>query len=288
MRTRQLGKGPFLIFAAAVLWSFAGLASKFVPWGGMSIACVRGVIGALTIGALSKQWFFRPTKLVVLGALGTVTTSVLFMLANKMTTAANAIVLQYMAPVVVIILNLLLQKMKPAKLDLVMVSVTLLGIAFFFLDHLGSGKLAGDLLAILSSVTFAMVFYVNRLPGANATQASYLGCMLHILLLPALLNDPNFSLADPKVNLVVLLMGVLQMGLAYVLFAKGIASTPAVSASIIAMIEPVLNPLWVFLFLGEMPGRLALVGAAIVLIATTSYNIITSKQLEEKEHTAEA
>jgi drug/metabolite transporter (DMT)-like permease len=133
-----------------------------------------------------------------------------------------------------------------------------------------------------------MVFYVNRLPGANATQASYLGCMLHILLLPALLNDPNFSLADPKVNLVVLLMGVLQMGLAYVLFAKGIASTPAVSASIIAMIEPVLNPLWVFLFLGEMPGRLALVGAAIVLIATTSYNIITSKQLEEKGHTAEA
>ncbi len=286
MQQAKANKGPFLIFAAAALWSFAGLTSKFVPWGGMSIACVRGVIAAVTIGLFSGQWFFRPTKTVLLAALGTVTTSVLFMMANKMTTAANAIVLQYMAPVVVIILDLVLQKKKPAKLDAVMVAVTLVGIALFFLDHLGSGRLGGDLLSLLSGVTFALVFYVNRLPGANAVQSSYLGCLLHIVLLPALFTDPNFSLGDPTVNLVVLLMGVLQLGLAYVFFARGIASTPAVSASIIAMIEPVLNPVWVFLFLGEVPGRLALVGAAIVLISITGYNIITVRQLEAKKSPA--
>ena len=105
MSNRQ---GPMLIFLAAVLWSFAGIASKFIPWGPLSIACVRGVIGALVLGLANRRWFFKPTRAVWLGALATVSTSVLFMTANKMTTAANAIVLQYIAPAIVILLGALI------------------------------------------------------------------------------------------------------------------------------------------------------------------------------------
>lgn len=267
-------RGPLYIFLAAVLWSFAGIGSKFIPWGPLSIACVRGVIGAAVLGAFNRQWFFKPTRAVWLGALATVSTSVLFMTANKLTTAANAIVLQYIAPAIVILLIALFTRTRPSTRDLVMVGVALCGITLFFLDHLGHGALMGDLLAILSSFTFAMMFFANRLPGANAMQASYLGCGLHALLFPALFFDPQFTLADPRVTVAILLMGALQTGLAYVIFSRGIKQTSAVTASIIAMIEPILNPLWVFLFIGERPSALALAGAAIVIIAMTVYNIL--------------
>jgi len=280
MSNRQ---GPLLIFVAAVLWSFAGIASKFIPWGPLSIACVRGVIGASVLGLANGRWFFKPTKAVWLGALATVSTSVLFMTANKLTTAANAIVLQYIAPVIVILLYALITKTRPSPRDVIMAGVALLGIALFFLDHLGSGALLGDLLAILSSFTFAMVFFANRLPGANAMQASYLGCLLHALLFPALFFDANFSLGDPTVLLVIVLMGALQTGLAYIAFSMGIKTTSAVSASIIAMIEPILNPLWVFFLMGEKPSALALLGAAVVIIAMTVYNISLTRERRRAE-----
>ncbi len=271
-------RGPLLIFTAAVLWSFAGIASKFIPWGPLSIACVRGVIGACVLGVANKRWFFKPTGAVLLGALATVSTSVLFMTANKLTTAANAIVLQYIAPAIVILLGALIAKTKPSLRDVIMVCVALLGIALFFLDHLGSGALLGDLLAILSSFTFALVFFANRMPGANAMQASYLGCLLHALLFPALFFDTGFGLSDPIVLIVIVLMGVLQTGVAYIAFSRGIRTTSAVSASIIAMIEPILNPLWVFLWMGEKPSTLALWGAAMVIFAMTVYNFSLSRQ----------
>ena len=271
-------KGPLLIFLAAVLWSFAGIASKFIPWGPLSIACVRGVIGAFVLGLANKRWFFRPSKAVWLGALATVSTSVLFMTANKLTTAANAIVLQYIAPVIVILLFAFFTKSRPSSRDVIMAGIALFGIALFFLDHLGSGALIGDLLAILSSFTFALVFFANRLPGANAMQASYLGCLLHALLFPVLFFDPYFGLGEPTVLLVIAAMGVLQTGLAYIAFSRGIRTTSAVSASIIAMIEPILNPLWVFFLLGEKPSALALAGAAVVLAAMTVYNVLLSRE----------
>ncbi|MHC1786779.1 MAG: DMT family transporter [Christensenellales bacterium] len=270
-------RGPLLILLAAVLWSAAGIASKFIPWGPLSIACLRGAIGALVLGLANRRFFFKPNKAVWLGALATLSTSVLFMIANKLTTAANAIVLQYLAPAIVILLSALSTGTRPSRRDVMMVAVAMLGIGLFFFDHLGSGALLGDLLAILSSFTFALVFFANRLPGANALQASYLGQLLHVLLFPALFFDRGFSLAEPTVLLVMLLMGALQTGLAYVAFAKGIRRTAAVPASIIAMIEPVLNPLWVFLLMGERPSALALLGAAIVLLATTVYNILLSR-----------
>ncbi len=275
-------RGPMLIFLAATLWSFAGIISKYLPWGALAIACGRGMLGTLVLGAFNGKWFFKPSRAVVLAALGTFTTSLLFMLANKMTTAANAIVLQYLAPAIVILLSALFIGLKPNKRDMIMVLVALFGITLFFFDHLGSGRLLGDVLAIASSLTFALVFFANRLPGANPMQASYLGCALNFLLLPWLLTDPAVASAGPTQWLVIALMGLLQTGLAYVLFAKGIVQTSAVSASIIAMIEPILNPLWVFLLLGERPSALALAGGAIVLIAVTGYNILLSREQERQ------
>ncbi len=285
----RANRGPLYIFLAAVLWSFAGVASKFIPWGALSIACVRGVIGAVTIGLFNKQWVFKPTLAVWLAALGTMTTSVLFMLANKMTTAANAIVIQYIAPAIVVVMSALFTRTRPAKRELMMIALCLGGIALFFLGHLGHGALVGDLLALLSAFTFALMFFANRLPGANPMQASYLGCLLHVVLLPFVLSDTQVAGSGAEVWLVILLMGALQTGLAYVVFSKGIVHTSPVSASIIAMIEPILNPLWVFLLLGERPAALALAGAAIVISATAAYNVLLSRDaMRQREAESQA
>lgn len=274
----QANRGPLYIFLAAVLWSFAGIATKFIPWSALSIACVRGFIAACVIGLYNKQWWFKPTPAVWLAGIGAMTTSVLFMLANKLTTAANAIVIQYIAPAVVVALAAIFTRTRPKRRDILMIALCLGGIALFFVGHLGQGALVGDLLALLSSFTFALVFFANRLPGANPMQASYLGCMLHVVLLPFVLADPQVGGSSATVWLVMLLMGTLQMGLAFVVFSKGILTTSPVSASIIAMIEPILNPLWVFMLLGERPATLALLGAAVVIGATLVYNVLLSRE----------
>jgi len=267
--------GPVYVFFAAVLWSFAGISGKFIPYGALSIACLRGVIAAITIGIVGGKWFFKPTPAVLLGAFGTFATSVLFMIANKITMAANAIVLQYTAPAFVIILSAIFYRAKPNKLDAVTVLITLGGISLFFIEHIGHGAVLGDLLALLSGLTFAMVFFVNRLPGANPMQASYLGCLLHGLLIPFLFFDESLRRFDPMIALLILATGVIQLGMAYIFFSKGIKTTSAIPSSIIAMIEPILNPIWVFLAMGETPGPLSIVGASIVVVTVGGYNVIS-------------
>lgn len=277
MRTNK-NNGPYFVFAAAVLWSFAGICSKFIPWGPISIACLRGVIAAITIGCFTGQWFFKPSRAVLLAGIATAATSILFMIANKMTTAANAIVLQYTAPAFVIILTALFNKTRPRLLDIITVLLTLCGISLSVIEHLGNGAILGDLISVVSGVTFSLVFFANRLPGANAMQASYLGCLLHGVFLPFLFFDKGLRSFDPSAWLVILAAGVIQLGLAYILFSKGIKTTSAVSSSIIAMVEPILNPVWVFLFMGERPGTMAIVGAGIVIVTIVAYNVISVRQ----------
>lgn len=270
--------GRFYILAAAVLWSFAGICSKLIPWGALSIACIRGLIAALTIGIANRKFTFKPTPSILLGAFGIFITSVLFMIANKITTAVNAIVIQYTAPVFVIILSAIFFKVKPKKLDIAIVFVTLIGISVFFIDHLEQGSILGDLLALLSGLSFALVFFANKMPGADSMSASYLGCLLHGLLIPFLFFDENIGNLDLKIALIVLFNGVIQLGMAYIFFSKGIKTTSAVSASIIAMLEPILNPIWVFLLINERPSPLSIIGAIIVIAAIGIYNAVNSQK----------
>lgn len=275
--------GPFYVLGAAVLWSFAGLCTRFIPWGALSISAIRGLLAAVAIGVYTKQWFFKPTTAVLLGAFGTASTSVIFMIANKMTTAANAIVLQYTAPVFVIIITAIAYKAKPKILDIVTVITTLFGISLFFIDHLAKGSIVGDLLSLLSGLTFSIVFLANRLPGANPMQASYLGCLLNGLLFPIIFFDQSLRSPEPKIILAMLATGIFQQGLAYIFFSKEIKTTPAISASIIAMIEPIINPIWVFLYMGERPGPMAVIGTVIVILTIGVYNVISIYQKQKEE-----
>lgn len=273
--------GSVLIFIAAVMWSFAGVGTKYVHWSALSVACVRGLLAAVTIGAFNRQWVFRPSRPVLLGAFCTFATSSLFMASNKITTAANAIVLQYTAPAFVIVISVIFLKAKFSKLDVMTVVFIFLGISLFFIDHIGHGAFIGDLLAILSGISFAGVFFANRLPGANAMQASYLGCLMSVFLLPFLIADPAVWAFHTVEWTAVVLMGIFQLGVSYMIFSIGIRTTSAFSASIICTIEPILNPIWVFLLIGERPNLLALAGACVVVATIAFYNIITIRKASD-------
>ncbi len=275
--------GPLLVFCAAVLWSFAGLGIRHVSWSPLSIACARGLLAAGVLWVFHRRTFKRPTPSVWLGALGIFCTSTLFLLCNRLTTTANAIVLQYTAPAFVIVLSALFLRSRPKRADILAVLFTLAGVLLFFLDHLGHGALLGDLLALLSGLTFSLVFFSTGMPGSNPAQAAFLGNLLDLLLLPFLFTDPRVSLSPASDYIIVLLLGIFQLGLAYVLFSAGSRRTSPVTASVICTIEPILSPLWVFFVLGEAPGALAVAGMSVVILSVTLYNIVLSRQRSREQ-----
>ncbi len=270
--------GSLYIFIAAVMWSFGGLAAKVLTWNAFSIACIRGLIAFIVILIYRGRTKISFSKSTILSAISLTLTTTLFMLANKLTTSANAIVLQYSAPVFILIFSVIFEKVKPSYKDVVAVAFTLFGISLFFIDRLQTGNWFGDFIGVLSGVSFAGVFFANKLPNANPMDASLLGNLFSIFLVPFLFFDQNFLTFSPTNWSVILLMGTFQLGIPYILFSLGIKKTKAVKSSIIATIEPILNPIWVFLVIGELPGILSLIGGLIVLLTIALYNVIKTTE----------
>lgn len=273
--------GSKLIFIAAVMWSFAGLGAKLMSWNALSIACVRGIIASITIFLFRKKSKLTLNSSTILASISLLLTTTLFMSANKMTTSANAIVLQYTSPIFILILSVIFLKYKPKFVDYIAISLTLVGISLFFIDQLETGRWLGDLVALLSGLAFAGVFFANRLPKANPMDASLIGNMMSLLLFPFLMFDQNFLSFKTTDLIVIVLLGVFQLGIPYILFSLGIKRTEAIKSSIISTIEPILNPIWVFLFLNELPGILSMIGGLIVLATILWYN--TRKTRENYE-----
>ncbi len=272
-------KGPILIAITAILWSFGGLLIKLIPWDAMTIIGLRAVFAAVIIAIYMRRPKIEFSLSVILGAVCMSGTTILFVFANKLTTAANAIVLQYTAPIFVIILSALFLKKRAKAPDLIAVLIVFFGIALFFFDKLKGSAMLGNILALLSGITFAGVFMMNQMPKAKPEQAILLGHLINITIgLPFVLRNVTFA---PVPWLAITLLGIFQLGLAYVLFSIGIKLTPAVSASLIASLEPLLNPIWVFMLTGEKPGFWALVGGAVVLITVIIYTVTSNKNAKQ-------
>lgn len=270
----QSQRGTLYVFLAALLYSIGGLCIKVIPWSGMSINGGRTAIALVVIGAY--LWCVRHTlrfnRWILLGALCVFGANVLFSVANKMTTAANAIVLQFTAPIFVMLFTALFFRRKPTKLDLGACIVVFGGIIFFFVDSLSMGGTAGNILALCSGVAYAGVFMMNEMPNSDAICSVFWGDVISAVTgLPFLLKETDFS-AVPVISL--LILGVFQVAVAYILLTIGLKTTPSVTASLVSGIEPVLNPILVAVFYGEKMGAFALVGAAIVIIGVVGYNIL--------------
>jgi drug/metabolite transporter (DMT)-like permease len=259
-------RGLLLVAGAALLWSTGGIGIKGISDPPLKVAFFRSAIAAVALGL-----FFRPrrvpkTTAFFLALLSYAACLVTFVVATKWTTAANAIFLQYGGVVWVLLLSPVLLKEPLVKRDGIAVAVALGGLALFFLGELDTRGRAGDLMGLLSSFFFAgLILSLRRMRGAGAEAAVTYGNVVAALgLLPFVWNDLSLT---PKSAAVLGFLGIFQLAGAYALFVAGIKHVTATEASIVGTLEPIANPLWVLLFLGERPTVYAVIGGAIVLAA---------------------
>ena len=271
------------VFLASVCFSTGGLFIKLVPWSALAINGARNLIGAAVIGVylLVTRHRIVFSKRVFVGALSLMGVTTLFALANKMTTAANAIVLQFTAPVFVILFMALIYGQKPGRVDLIACFLVLLGVVIFFVDGIRAGNLPGNAAAFVSGICYAGVFMMNTGKDADAISSCFLGQLAAgLIFTPLCFAETDFSL--PTLAAVAAL-GVVQVGGAYILFSIGIRRTPPVAASLITGMEPILNPLLVAAFYGERVSPLSVVGSVIVICSIMGYNVRLAKKESRPE-----
>ena len=271
-----------LILFAVLLWSTGGLFIKMTTLDAFAVNAGRSLLAALTVAIFTYRKGLRLDKFTLLTSFLYAGTLTCFVYANKNTTAANAIFLQYTAPIYILILSPFILKEKFRYADLITVIVCLAGMSFFFLEpqnnanKLAADVFTGNIAALASGIFFGLYFVFLRHPRSlqknPALSVFYGNLIIVLLMLPFLMNNPpNPNQTDIAA---VLFLGVFQIGIAYILFTKGISEgVRSLDASIIGFIEPLLNPVWVFLFVGERPSWWALIGGAIIISAVIGHTL---------------
>lgn len=254
------------VLGAAVLWSSGGAAIKSCTLPALAVAGGRSLVAAAFVLLALPSSRVRPDRRVLAVAAAYAATVVLFVMATKATTAANAIFIQDTAPLWVLLLGPRLLGERPGRQELYAVPVFLGGLTLFFLDRLEPGQLVGNLLALASGVAFALSILGLRGVKERAAVLLWGNLMAAAVTLPFVL--PGASLPARQDLVILLFLGVFQLGAAYALFSRGIEGTPAVEASLLVLVEPVLNPVWTFAATGERPGPFALAGGGLVLAGT--------------------
>lgn len=263
--TRAVG----LLMLAALCWSLGGVLIKRVDWPPLAVAGGRGLIAAVFLALTSRGLKFTWSPVQLGAAAAYAGTTVLFVIANKLTTAANAILLQYTAPVWIALLGAWFLGERTRRADWVTIAVVLAGLALFFADGLQLGGLTGNLFGLASGVSFAlMILALSRQKhGGPPLESIILGNLLAFAIgLPFIVKAPLPS-SDGLIALG--LLGTVQLGVSYWLYARALRHVTAIEAVLVPVVEPILNPVWALLALGEKPGPYALAGGALVLGAVT-------------------
>lgn len=269
-------KGIYLLILTSILWSFSGVCTKFISWNGFAVAGIRGLIAAVMILIVNKRPRLPRSGYQVAAIFSYVGLVVLLILSTKLTTAANAILLQYTAPIYSAVLGYFVLKEPVSRRDVTTIVLVLIGLAIFLYDGLADGRMAGNLIALLSGVCYgAMNVFMRRCDKDAPADNIFWGNLLAFLLMLPFMGQPEIT----AVNIgIILFMGIFQLGLAYILYAAAIPYVPALEATIITVLEPILNPVWVMLLYGERPGVLTIIGGVIVLLAISGRDILRKLQ----------
>jgi len=265
-----------LVLIAVFIWSTGGLFIKLTSLDAFTVNCGRSLFAAIAVSLFTYKKGLRLDRFTILTSFLYAGTLTCFVYANKTTTAANAIFLQYTAPIYILMLAPFVLKEKFRFADLFTVFFCLIGMSLFFVGQFDTEAFTGNIVALLSGLFFGLYFIFLRHPSSLANRnpalsVFYGNVLIVILMIP--LVAPNLPTQIGLIDvLAILFLGVFQIGVAYLLFTKGIAEgVRSLDASIIGFIEPLLNPVWVFLFLGERPSNWALLGGAIIITTVAAH-----------------
>lgn len=286
-------KGTCFMVIAALLWSTAGVLIKLIDWHPLVIGGFRSAIAAAVLWIVLWREEGSPRLAVnrhtLLTGLCLGGTTALFVMANKLTTAANAIVLQAVSPVFVLLFEALIRRQRPARRDLWVVAIVMFGIFLFFVDDLAPGSLLGNLIGLLSGVLLAGAYVCAA--GASTLHDTMSGVLLGHLF-SALIGVPFLLLFPPQLTLVsvgaILFLGVFQLGISYTLFSYAARVCNPLSISLLSMLEPICSPVWVAVFVGEIPGPLALTGGVMVITTLCIWCISNARQAEAAKNSKQA
>ncbi len=274
---------------AVLLWSTGGLFIKLTTLDAYQVTCFRSLFAAITVLILTRK---QGLKINAFGIFATIVYALLlflFVWATKKTTAANAIFLQYTAPIYILVFAPFVIGEKFHIRDLVTVVVVLAGMSLFFVGQLRLEDYEGNFAALGSGVLLGLYIMLLRHPKADHLNPVITVIWGNFLL--AAVTAPSGIAALPTMTsldwFAVLFLGIFQIGISYILFIKGVrGGTRPLDASLIGFIEPLLNPVWVFIFVGERPSQWALLGGAIIVTAIGVHTLRQYSGLNRRRHLA--
>jgi len=272
-----LNSPVLLLLAAAILWSLGGVLIKSIDLSPVTIAGGRSLIASLVMSLATPSVLRKISWQAVPGAIAYAGTVFLFVVATKLTTAANAIFLQYTAPIYIAMISPWFLGERTTWRDWLLVLIALSGVGVFFLDQLSLQGLSGVVAALGSGFAFAWLTVLMRRQKTGSPEAVVLlGNMLTFLIaLPWMFPILRIEVNGPRL----LLLGVAQLTIPYLLYSLAIRHVRALDASIISIIEPILNPIWVMLATNERPAFWSIVGGSIVLATSLGRSLLASRNI---------
>ena len=284
-------KAMLLMALCACLWSISGIFIKWISWSPFLIAGGRSLISAAVLGLFMAVSRIRiqVCRSSLCAGISLGVSFLCFVSTNKLTTAANAIVLQYTSPIFILIISALFLHQQIKKREAAVVCAAAAGILLFFLDQLSPGNIAGNFLGILAGFFLSIMFVLIGLAGNN--DSIRMSGILFAHIFTALIGIPvgasfTASISTREICLI-LILGIFQLGIPYILYAIAAKDCSPLACSLIGMLEPLLNPVWVFLLDGEAPGPFALAGAAIVIAAVACWCVIENRNQRISEFPAD-
>jgi drug/metabolite transporter (DMT)-like permease len=266
-----------LLVSSALLWSTSGLLVKLIDWNPVAISGTRSAISSVVMVIFLRRLHFTWSFAQIGGALAHAGTVILFVTATKLTTAANAILLQYTAPIYVALFSACFLGERVTRLDWLIIGLVLFGMLLFFMDKLTGRGLLGNLCAITSGVTFGwFTLFMRKQKRESPLETVLLGNVFAALIGLLFMFD---SMPSRLSCLGLLVMGVFQFSIPYILYSLAIKYVTALDAILFPAFETILNPIWVLFIIGEAPGPWAILGGSIVLASITSRGFIVTRKL---------
>lgn len=270
-------KGMLLVLGGAFLFSTAGLWVKLLPWGTFSTAAGKSffAIPVFLIWMKMQHHKLRFNKTVLLGALANSGMGITFVLSTNLTSAANAVVLQYTNPIFIILFTWLLFRKKPSRIASLTCGIVFCGMILCFADQLTSGGMIGNLIAVASGAFYAIVFMLKTMPEGDFESSLLLSFCIDLLIGGwQIFTETDFSL---RTIIILMVFGMLEYALGFILLSVGLDRVSPITAGLFNAIDPLFNPVWVALFYGEMVGIFTMFGAIVIIAAITWYSYEDAK-----------
>ena len=277
----EKNKGRLAIALCAICYGLAGVCVKSITWSPLSIVAFRSLVSLIIFCIINKKIKFQITKLNIFGAMCMSACGILYVIAIKLTTAGTAIVLQYVAPILVFLYAVFFQHRKAQSYEIVLTTLVFFGCVLSFADNIDMSHILGNILALLSGFAYAGQIIIMNKKEVDSSEVIRLSNLLSLIVsLPFALFDSSISF-DFNNLLWLIILAVFQYGLGNILFSKGIDKIDKIEASLLLTIEPIFNPIPVAIFCHEKMGVLAIVGAIIVITSATLYSVISEKKAKQ-------